>query len=142
MTRIAIPRSLAARGEFNGYTDENAARKQSMHTQGKTFLKTIAKVLGLGLKDYDLRSNQAGPACSGEVTLHADHLYIQISESFSGPGLSILFRGCDSRKDYCGHQNNNCSMEQFGGDLQEHYLKRMKQAMENAAAKALQPVAA
>lgn len=142
MTRIAIPRSLAACGDFNDYSDESSARKNSLHTQGKTFLKTIAKVLGLGLKDYDLRSNKAGIAVSGEVTLHADHLYIQISESFSGRGLSILFRGCDSRKDYSGHQNNTCSMEQFGGVLQEHYLKRMKQAMENAAAKALQPVAA
>jgi hypothetical protein len=34
--------------------------------------------------DYDLRSNEAGLAVSGEITLHADRLYVQVSQSAMG----------------------------------------------------------
>jgi hypothetical protein len=70
-----------------------------------------AGALGLGDSDYDLRSNEAGIAVSGEVTLHADHLYIQVSQPATGRDSGILFRSCEGRRDYVGGVNNFASLD-------------------------------
>ena len=70
----------------------------------------MAETLGLPAGSYEVRSNQGGIAVSGEVTLHAEALYVQLSESAVSRGVSMLYRSCDSRKDYCGHQNHFASM--------------------------------
>ena len=44
----------------------------------------------------------AGTAVSGEITLHGDHLYVQVSQSALGSHSGILFRTCKGRKDYVG----------------------------------------
>lgn len=79
--------------------------KDEFHTQGKAALVELAEELGLTRLDYDLRSNKAGIAVSGEVTLHAERIYIQISQCFSGS--NFLIRSCKGRKDYSGGVNNN-----------------------------------
>lgn len=76
--------------------------KLKFHKKAKVFLKSYAEdVLNLPSSEYDLRSNKGGDAGSGEVTLHTDKLYIQISGD-----KKILARTCNGRKDYCGNQNN------------------------------------
>jgi len=62
----------------------------------------IAGGLGLAPGTYDLRFNRAGPAISGEATLHAEALYVQ----FSSSPLGILYRHCKGRKDYAGDHNH------------------------------------
>jgi hypothetical protein len=79
--------------------------KRAFHLDTKRALRAFAQFLGLESQEYDLRSNQAGPAISGEITLHADQLYIQVSIGLMGPGREIMFRRCNSRADYCGHRN-------------------------------------
>jgi hypothetical protein len=59
---------------------------------------------------FDLRSNQGGVAVSGEVTLHADRLYVQASQPTTGSDTGILFRSCDGRRDYVGGVNNFASL--------------------------------
>jgi hypothetical protein len=83
----------------------NPERKALFHRRGKTLLARIARDLGYREDQYDLRNNQRGIAVSGEITLHADNLYIQLSQRcFSGGEFDILYRDCQDRRDYTsGH---------------------------------------
>lgn len=45
-------------------------------------------------------------AVSGEVTLHHDHAYIQVSQFGLTSSHGILIRACRSRKDFCGGPNH------------------------------------
>ena len=56
-------------------------------------------------------SNRGGIAVSGEVTLHADDLYVQVSQSTMGSDAGILFRSCKGRHDYTGGQNHVSSLD-------------------------------
>ena len=77
----------------------------------KSQLRRIATALGLEPGSYDLRSNQAGIAVCGEITLHGDRLYVQVSQSAMGHHSGVLFRTCKGRKDYVGGPNNFASLD-------------------------------
>ena len=131
MLTLMIGKGLL-RENIQGYSEEQALEKESFHRDGKRFLKSLATALGLSSKAYDLRSNKAGPAVSGEVTLHADRLYVQLGEFSTRPGISILYRSCKDRKDYSGGQNNytSCAALKDSGVQQrfiEHCTKLMGQ---------------
>lgn len=99
---------------LGGEVGYNELRKRSFHFAGKRLLKRIAGELGLGKGQYDLRSNYGGIAVSGEITLHSDTLYVQVSQwTFSGGSTRILYRRCDGRKDYVGETNHWFDMEQL-----------------------------
>ena len=101
---------LANLQSVNGYSNDGAARKAKLHKYGKLFLKELANKIGLPENTYDIRSNMGGVAVSGEVTLHADTIYMQLSESVVGaPGIGIMFRSCRGRKDYVGGRNQFAS---------------------------------
>ena len=85
--------------------------KRAFHSHARRRLKQVAAALGLSPDKYDLRSNLAGIAVAGEITLHADRIYVQVSQSFTGYDSSILFRTCDGREDYVGGANNFASLE-------------------------------
>src|SRR5262245_42343824 len=51
--------------------------KRAFHNHARRRLKELADALGLAPQSYDLRSNAGGIAVSGEVTMHADHVYVQ-----------------------------------------------------------------
>lgn len=55
---------------------------------------------------FDLRSNKGGIAVSGEITLHHEAVYIQVSQSALGGGMGFLIRTCRGRRDYTGGANN------------------------------------
>jgi hypothetical protein len=90
------------------YDDE---RKRRFHDYARRQLRKLASHLGFLSSDYDLRSNPAGIAVSGEITLHADRLYIQVSQPFGGFDTGVLFRTCEGRKDYVGGRNNFTSLD-------------------------------
>ena len=71
----------------------------------------LAGVFGFGPGDYDLRSNAGGCAVSGEVTLHADRLYVQANQPATGADTGILIRSCDGRRDYVGGRNHFASLD-------------------------------
>ena len=81
--------------------DDTAKRR--MASKYRTGLRKVAKALGLDKADYDLRFNPGGIAVWGEVTLHTDTLYVQVSH---GHDLGILARTCKGRKDYTGGTNH------------------------------------
>ena len=93
---------------MNWYTPcaYNEAQKRSFHATGRKRLKALATALGLGAGAYDLRSNRGGIAVSGEVTLHGEHLYVQICQPATGANTGILIRTCKGCKDYTGGANN------------------------------------
>ncbi|MBR0978138.1 hypothetical protein JQ554_09095 [Bradyrhizobium diazoefficiens] len=89
----------------------DAEAKRLFHSRARSQLRRIATALGLAPGFYDLRSNQAGIAVSGEIILHGDHLYVQVSQSAMGYHSGILFRTCKSRKDFVGGPNNFASLD-------------------------------
>jgi len=93
--------------ELHGYDEQNARLKRLFHRRGKQLMQRIASDLGYEANTFDVYSNPAGVAVSGEVTLHCDDLYVQFSRSCVGGGeMDILFRSCEGRKDYRGGQNH------------------------------------
>lgn len=89
--------------------DEHA--KRLFHSRARSQLRRLATALDLSPGSYDLRSNRAGIAVSGEITLHTEHLYVQASQSVMGRDNGILFRTCKGRKDYVGGPNNFASLD-------------------------------
>jgi hypothetical protein len=87
-------------------TEYNDTAKFYFHMTAKRQLRKLANELGLEPKEFDLRSNMGGIAVSGEITLHTDNTYIQVSQSSMGPEHGILFRTCKGRKDYTGGRNH------------------------------------
>lgn len=84
--------------------DEQA--KKLFHSDGRKALKRLADALGLADDSYDLRSNKGGIAVSGEVTLHGEEIYVQLSIGSMGRDREIMFRRVAGRKDYCGDRNH------------------------------------
>ncbi|MBS1635391.1 MAG: hypothetical protein JST26_05665 [Bacteroidetes bacterium] len=81
--------------------------KQNFRKLGKKAFKELAEYLGL--KEYDVRFNPAGPAVSGDLTLmgmfQADTgIYISLSKD--GFSNGVLYRAIKSMKDYSGGHNN------------------------------------
>ena len=90
--------------------DEDA--KKAFHSAAKKYLKRLRAELGTEYGEADpIRSNKGGIAVSGEVTLHFDGLYVQVSQSFMGDRGIVMFRSCLSRKDYSGGTNNFADSE-------------------------------
>jgi hypothetical protein len=50
-------------------------------------------------------------AVSREAILHADRLYIQVCQPATSHDSGILYRTCNSRKDYVGGPNNFASLD-------------------------------
>lgn len=103
---------------INGYSDAGAASKRALHSSGRAFLRRLAADLGLSRGAFDIRSNWGGIAVSGEVTLHADTIYVQLFESCVGNrGVQTLCRSCNGRKDYAGGINHLTSARL----VEQHY---------------------
>ncbi len=91
---------------IDAYTEPGHSRKEKYHRIARKQLHKLAQQLDLKPDDYDLRSNKGGVAVCGEITLHTDTLYVQVSQSCLGAGREIMFRRCNGRKDYTGEQNH------------------------------------
>jgi len=89
-----------------GSCSYNETNKAKFHRLAKSCLREIAKQLGLDKGTFTIRSNMAGIAVSGEVTLHGDDIYISLSADgpFSEP--QFMYRSCKGQKDYTGGGNN------------------------------------
>lgn len=81
-------------------------QKRRFHTTARSRLKKLAAELHLPSGSYEVRSNRAGIAVSGEVTLHHDSAYIQVGQFGMSSGHGILIRTCKGRKDYTGGANH------------------------------------
>ena len=81
-------------------------QKKAFHRQARIALRALAKELHLSESAYDLRSNRAGVAVSGEVILHGESIYIQVCQPATGADSGILIRTCEGRRDYEGGRNH------------------------------------
>lgn len=81
-------------------------QKKRFHAAARSRLKKLAIELGLPAGSYDIRSNRAGIAVSGEITLHHEHIYIQVGQFGLSSGHGILIRTCKGRKDITGDPNH------------------------------------
>jgi hypothetical protein len=88
---------------------DNAA-KRAFHSSALRQLKLLANALGLAPGAYALSSNPGGIAVSGEVTLHADHVYVHACQPATGHDTGIMYRTCRGRKDYHRGPNNFASL--------------------------------
>jgi hypothetical protein len=103
--------SSVPRFDFRTPVSYNSEAKRRFHSRARCRLRQLAAALGLSPAAYDLRSNRGGIAVSGEVTLHADRLYVQVSQPATGSDTGILFRTCNGRTDYVGGRNNFASLD-------------------------------
>jgi hypothetical protein len=99
------------RFDFKKRVAYDADAKRCFHHHARAQLLKLAEALGLEPHEYDLRSNAGGIAVSGEITMHADRLYVQASQSATGADTGILFRSCEGRRDYTGGRNNFASLD-------------------------------
>lgn len=81
-------------------------RKIAFHRAARKQLKALASFCGWHPSSFDLRSNMAGIAVSGEITLHHEQVYISVSQTRLGGDSGILIRSCKGRKDYTGGCNS------------------------------------
>ena len=68
--------------------------KETFHRTARARLRKLATLMGWQESSFDLRNNRAGVAVSGEVTLHHDRVYIQVSQPATGHDSGILIRRC------------------------------------------------
>jgi hypothetical protein len=85
--------------------------KEAFHREARKQLKELGKLLTPRYGAYDVRSNKGGIAVSGEVTLHMEKLYVQVSHApWRDHTQDILFRSCNGLRDYTGGPNNFADM--------------------------------
>jgi len=81
-------------------------RKRRFHTVARARLRRLAREIGFPPASFDLRSNQGGIAVSGEITLHHERVYVQVSQPATRADSGILIRTCEGRRDYTGGPNH------------------------------------
>ena len=69
-------------------------------------MRALAKELRLSPDSFDVRSCLGGVAVSGEIILHGEFIYIQISQPATGADSGVLIRSCNGRCDYEGGRNH------------------------------------
>ena len=84
-----LPTLAALRGPINDYTRDGGAAKKKLHRNGTQFLRALQATIRCRGRVY---SNIGGNAVSGEATLHADEVFIQISEFNGTRGVSLMWR--------------------------------------------------
>lgn len=123
--------ALAKMKGINGYSDSAAAVKRSFHSLGRKFLKDLANELDLAPGSYEIRSNRGGVAVSGEVTLHHDGLYVQLSDNM-GAAPQLLYRTCKGRRDYSGGVNNWMSLSRLT-DGTENFIGHCRALLQSSS---------
>lgn len=91
----------------------NPDAKERWHQLARGVAKALAAKLSLNKGEYSIRYNRGGIAVSGETTLHADDIYIQLSVSCFGPASGVLYRSCKGQKDYSGGVNRFMSFDEL-----------------------------
>jgi len=109
--------------------------KRAFHVEARKALRLLGDALGLAAGSFDIRISAGGPAVSGEVILHADRLYVQVSIGSFG-GHDVMFRRCRDRSDYCGERNHWARMEDLldPAPMAQHISRELGLAMPEEAA--------
>lgn len=108
---------MIVKGEFSKMSLQELAEgscgkirtKVAFHARAMRALRKLAKALDLPKGSYEVRSNMAGPGVSGEIVLHADNFYVEVSKG--APLSGLMYRTCNGRDDYTGGQNHYASLD-------------------------------
>lgn len=113
----------------------NPAVKESFHRKYRRVLGEVAKQLGLEKGRYKVRSNKGGFGILGDVTLHAERLYVKVGGSIVDPITTpktdaywCMYRSCKGLKDYIGGQNRWMGLDMFEPDRRDELLERLRAA--------------
>lgn len=105
---------------------ETRVKKDTLHRSGKRLLAEIAGALKLAPDAYSISSNKGGDGVMGEVTLHGDHLYLNV-HVMNGE-LRVLYRTCDGRSDYCGGMNRYVGVSELASTTaSERFIAKLEQ---------------
>ena len=103
---------MAKAFDWNRSCSYDDAQKKQFHSNASKCLRRLADALKLSKDSYEIRSNKAGIAVSGEITLHHDQVYVQVAQfAFGAPDQGIMIRTCDGRSDYTGGPNNFVALD-------------------------------
>jgi hypothetical protein len=129
--QLKIGKGLLPNGPLHAY-DDGGKRKEAFHTSGRAFVRGLAKHLSLPKGTFEIRSNKAGIAVSGEVTLHHDKLHLWLEEDLFNPGkVVITYRSCRGRRDCSGGRNHSeLVVNLFNTALEERFLNTCRELME------------
>lgn len=104
--------SIKLQAIMNEDLSYNELGKKAFLAEGLKVMKQLAKDLALPDGSFNIRTNKSGVACSGEVILHADNVYVSLEQRF-GNSSEVLYRTCKGQKDYSGGHNNWASVSSF-----------------------------
>ena len=99
--------------DYENNSDRNERRKANWLRTGARIARELAKALGLPPRSFDVRTNPAGPAVSGDVHLHGEWIYFSLEQSCLGPDFGFMWRLCRGRKDYTGRGNQWASWDEL-----------------------------
>jgi hypothetical protein len=124
MRRKPVLNTLALRG-----VSYDATAKKLFQSEARRALRQLADALGYDKSDYDLRICAGGPAVGGEVILHSNEVYIQVT--CDGQGGDVLYRRCRDRRDYIGERNHVVAMRELtnAGALAQRICRDLSLAM-------------
>lgn len=104
MDILAEAIDLARKAPYDWHTKEEWIKK------GRAVLRRLVKDIGFEKGTYEIHVNRGGSAVSGEVILHHEHLYVQLSGFGHDAGFA---RRCKGRKDYVGGVNHTLSSDRY-----------------------------
>lgn len=132
---------MATRFNWERNVSYNEQAKTAFHSMAQARLRRLAAVLGLESGSYEIRSNKGGIAVSGEITLHHEKVYIQVSQSCMAPGSGIMYRTCNGRRDYSGGYNNFMPLAMLDDvDAMAQKVRRLMEPPRTGAARAPSPL--
>jgi hypothetical protein len=85
-------------GPVNGYNDNNQARKDRYHKQGRRLLTEMAKDMGYAATEFKITVNKSGIAGPGDVYMVTDSLEVHLWAENMGQGLEVLYRSRNGNK--------------------------------------------
>ncbi|WP_088183849.1 hypothetical protein [Sphingobium sp. Z007] len=121
--------TLARRGV--SYDD---AAKRAFHSEGRTAMRRLAEALQLAEAGFEVRSQKAGPACSGDITLHGEEVWVQLSLGALGPDRELMYRRVRGRDDHIGDRNRFASIRDLLSP--DRFAGRLRRELQLSAAPA------
>lgn len=97
--------------DFRKPVANDPVAKRAFHDAAYMQLRLLGNALALMRFQYNLRVDAGDITDSGQVILHSDRLYVQVSQPADGADTGILFRTCRSRRDAAGGENHYAPLE-------------------------------
>ena len=100
--------TLAIRG-----VSYDAVAKDLFHADGRRAMRNLAHALTLPEGSYTIRSNRSDPSVSGEITLHGEEVWVQLSLGALGPENEVSFRRVRGQHDLLGDRRRFAAIREL-----------------------------